>query len=561
MLARKVVACLFVLSVARPIAAQTPGSRQPPGKKAGTTRAAGKQVEPSPPDVAIQTKYTSGAQVSVNKTYFKGARQRFDFPGLSLISQCDLGRTVQLNEATRRYLVVPNTAVAQPIAPPARPPTADPMAAMSSMGAPGSAQAQPAGGVIIETTTLSDTGERRMMFGQEARHIKTVTVRQPDANACDPEGSRVETDGWFIDLPERTVCPTVPTPAAPPAPAGQACTDRIEVRQVGDAKLGFALSTTIATIAGDGRDVTTASMEVTDLKVGPLDAALFEVPAGYGEVKSYQELLPALSSGGSLADAVFGSLADGTSAVAPKKTGVIRVGIADPVNKSGRPLSMGMLRRGLLSGLSKTPFEALPVTGAQLLDIDQDAVGKACDYVLVAEVAELKTSKPGKVGGLLRRASGEVDAPTEVHDARVDYRLYAVGSQAKPRLASSAKASSGKFGVGSALKVAKFAGTLYLGLNTRMMMGGGGMMGPYASLMSSGGGGGGLANRVMSPGMGSALSTMLQAQTMAGPGMALPAMGVPGMEDASSQRAAETVDQALAKAAGQVAEELKKGKP
>ena len=246
--------------------------------------------------------------------------------------------------------------------------------------------------------------------------------------------------------------------------------------------------------------------------------------------------------------------------MAPKKTGVIRVGIADPVNKSGRPLSMGMLRRGLLSSLSKAPFEALPVTGEQLPDIDQDAAAKTCDYVLVAEIAELKTSKAGKVGGLLRRASGEVDAPTEVHEARVDYRLYAVGSQAKPRFASSAKASSGKFGVGSALRVAKFAGTLYLGLNAGMM-GGGGMMGPYASLMSSGGGGGGLANRVMSPGMGSALSTMLQAQTMAGPGMALPAaMGIPGVEDASSQRAAETVDQALAKAAGQVAEELKKGK-
>lgn len=60
------------------------------------------------------------------------------------------------------------------------------------------------------------------------------------------------------------------------------------------------------------------SMELTDLRVTSLDKALFDVPEGYTEVKDYKALLPSLSGGGSIADAVFGSIADGTSTIAPK---------------------------------------------------------------------------------------------------------------------------------------------------------------------------------------------------------------------------------------------------
>jgi hypothetical protein len=526
---RKLSACLLALLVGQSASAQTPARRTPIGKKAG--------------DVAMRTTYTSGALVSVNRSYFKGARERFDFPGVSVITQCDRNRSLQLNAATRRFLVVVST-----IPPAARP----------AAGGTDAPQSPPQGGVISETTTLSDTGERKTMFGLEARHIKTVTVRQPDAKACDSQGSRVETDGWYVDLPDRAACPAVPTPSAPSASNGQACTDRIETRQVGDAKLGLALSTTVTTIVDDGKDIRTMAMEVTDLQVAPLDAALFDVPPGYTEVRSHQDLLPALSGSGSLADAVLGSLTEGTITLAAKKPGVLRIGIAGPINSSGRVLSLTMLRNGLISSLSKAPFEALPINGAVLADIDRDAAEKACDFILLTEIAELKTSKPGKVGGLLRRTAGDTSVPSEMHDARVEYKLYAVGSPGKPRLASAAKASSGGgFGVGSALKVAKFAGSLYLGLGTGMMMGGG-MMGPYASLMGAGGGGG-LKARVLNPGLGVAMSMMSQ-PNVGGPGTGLSTTGVPDMEDVSSQRATQTVHQALVKAGSQVAEELKKSK-
>jgi hypothetical protein len=330
------------------------------------------------------------------------------------------------------------------------------------------------------------------------------------------------------------------------------CIDRVETQQVGTAKLGFALSTDVVTISEEGKDkdLTTMGVEVTDLKVTSLEPTLFDVPPGYTEVKSYGELLPSLSSGGSLADAVFGSITDGTSTVAPKKAGVIRIGVVDPANKSGRTVSTSMLRGGLVGSLTKKPFEALPVGGATPADLDRDAKAKECDYILVSELAELKTSKPNKVGGMLKKVSGDANATSEIHDAKVEYKLYAVGDQAKPKLSASTKASSGGgFGVGSALKFAAFAGQMYMtmGMGGGMFGGSGlmGMMGPASSLGGLGGFG------MMNPGMNAAVSMMSGVGGMS---------GMPGMSDMGDQKMNQTVQEALTKAGKQVSEELKTGK-
>jgi hypothetical protein len=434
------------------------------------------------------------------------------------------------------------------------PPTANDSVEPAATGSPAAQK----GGVIAETITLTDTGERKQMFGLEARHIKTVAARKPGAGSCDPKATLVETDGWYADLPLQTSCPLIPA-AAPPPPVAQSCTDRVETQQTGTAALGFALSTAITTTVDDGKEkeVTTMAVTVTDLQMTSLPAALFDVPQGYTEVKNYQELLPSSASdGGGLADALFGSLANGTSSVAPKLPGVIRIGVADPDNKSGRTLPTSRLRGGLIASLSKVPFEALPLTGAMPSDLDRDAAAKSCDYVLVADIAELKTSKPGKVGGMLRRASGDPGASSEVHDARVDYRLFAVGDETSPKISSSAKASSGGgFGVGSALRVAAFAGSMYMtmGMGTGSVMS---LLGPGASFGRLGGLSGGGLSGVMNPGMGAAMSMMGRAQTnAAGAGLGADSVG-----DQSAEKATQTVQEALSKAGKHIAEQLKAGK-
>ena len=564
----KLVCSVLALSLASSGSAQTIVQKKPPVKKAPapakqpaakTPPPAPEPPPPPPPptDVRIHTKLINGAQISESSTYFKGVRQRYEFPGVTMINQCDAKRSLQLNAASKQYLVVLTQHPAPPAAAPTPPPAPEApdvaqFAAMPQKGGRGGAPPKPKGGVITETLTLSDTGERKDIFGREARHLKTVLVRQPGPNACETKATRVETDGWYVDLPDHELCPSAPAPQTSAPPAETACTDRVETRRVGEAKLGFAIATTTTTTTGDGKETesTSSTMEVTDLQVTSLDAALFDVPPDYAEVKTYQDLLPALAHGGNLTDALFGSITDGTSAVAPKKPGVIRIGVVDPVNKTNRNVPIPALRIALVAAFAKAPFEALPIVGATPADLNRDAASKACDFVIASDLVELKTSKPGKVGGVLKKVSGDPGAQEDVHEARVDYKLYAIADQSKPRLAASARASSGSgFGLSSALRVAAFAGSMYIGM-TMGMMGNPMMMnlmGSYGSFGMGPGMGGGMSGLV-NPGMGAAVSMMSQAQ-----------MPMPGMEDGSKYKALETVEDALSKVGKQVGEELKKG--
>ena len=128
---------------------------------------------------------------------------------------------------------------------------------------------------------------------------------------------------------------------------------------------------------------------------------------------------------------MFGSISAGTSTVAPKLAGFVRIGIIEPGNKSGQTISAAMLREGLTAGFAKRPFDSVPVMGKTPEEIARDAQQKEVDYLVSSELVEVKTSKPSKIGGLVRRASG--DASKEIHEARVDYKLFAVDNQAKPR--------------------------------------------------------------------------------------------------------------------------------
>jgi hypothetical protein len=572
MLLRRIAGTLVALSFAVVSSAQTPPSKpkitskknpvaSKPAPKKTTTAP---EPPPSPAaatDVQLRTKYITGAQVSENRTYIKGARQRFEFPGITMITQCDLKRSLQLHDATKRYMAVSTEPVVPPAPAPAEPTAESEMAAqMAAMSKPSrGGTPKPKGGVITETVTLTDTGERKQMFGLEARHIKTVVVRQPGENACETKATTIETDGWYADLPEHGSCPSIPVQATPPESAGQqTCIDRLETQNIGNADLGFALSTVMTTSIADAKekggdkdpDVTTMSMEVTELKITALDKVLFEVPAGYTEVNDYKALLPSLATGGTLGDAVFGLIGDGTSTVAPKKGGVIRVGVVTPANKSGREVPDVRLVGSLLSGFTSAPFESLPISGATAADLGRDAAEKACDYILVSDIAEIKTSKPNRVGGLLKKVSGDGNAQAEIHEVRVDYRLYAAGDQAKPRMTASVKASSGGgFGVGSALRFAAFAGQMYLTMGM-----GSGMMGMMGQGSPFGGLGGGMGTARMNPGMSAAMSIM-----SAGGGMGMDG-GLPGAADAAGEKLTQTLQEGLSKAARQVADELKKGK-
>src|SRR5262249_21703529 len=161
---------------------------------------------------------------------------------------------------------------------------------------------------------------------------------------------------------------------------------------------------------------------------------------------SSAELMPSLATGTSLEEALFGSTADGTGKAAPKLAGIIRFGVLEPVDKSGRSPNTRMLRQDLAGKFSSRPYQALPLSGSSASAIEADAKRLECDYVLLTEITEVKSSKPSKVGGLLKAASG--GPAKETDEVKANYKLFAIDATAAPKASGDVKTSNGGFGVG-----------------------------------------------------------------------------------------------------------------
>ena len=250
--------------------------QQAPAKPAAPAQPVA-QAPPAPPpapvaqDLRFKTVYATGDLRTESVSYQKGARERFEFDDMVLIKQHDMKRTVQISRAANTYLVVPDGAAPALPTPPA-----------------GAAPATP--GVVAVTTTIVDTGERKPIHGLQARHVKSTMDRQPSATACDPSKQRMETDGWYVDMP----VPARAQDVGPRQPPG-GCVDQINATQNGDPKvLGFPVSYSM-TVTGDDGKPSVVTMEVTELEVTTLDAALFEIPAGLKEAGDVRALSQALS--------------------------------------------------------------------------------------------------------------------------------------------------------------------------------------------------------------------------------------------------------------------------
>ncbi|HKW75672.1 MAG TPA: hypothetical protein VJN64_09125 [Terriglobales bacterium] len=164
--------------------------------------------------------------------------------------------------------------------------------------ASGSQRVQPvrSGGTLDISIENIDTGERKQMFGHTARHIITKEKRVAGPGACSRD-SESETDGWYIDpsiMPEwhRSKSPGIVVASVMSA-GNDNCrnkTDAIQVHRTGvDTGFPVQVHTTLHSeiVRGDGLQqpiTSTWGVEVLELKEGPLDPALFEVPADFRRV-------------------------------------------------------------------------------------------------------------------------------------------------------------------------------------------------------------------------------------------------------------------------------------
>ena len=409
-------------------------------------------------DLKITRKTGAGGYSGQSTVYVKGARERTEMPTITSIRQCDLRRTIQINERARKYVIVPDS---------------DGEAATASAPAsttPRQPKQTRRGAIITHTVNINDTGERKQMFGYTARHIKTTTVMDAPAEACSPGHMEMESDGWYIDFAAGGPSCDVDRPTPPPTHNTRPdCADQVRYKTTGSGRLGFPVMVTTKFKMGgaqgqaDDDDAETTAMmsnmmsstiEVTEISTVTLDPALFDVPAGYTQAASVQELYSAPSgmagmtgmAGGTQPgarppsdnEAGVGTMGIVSVASTPtKRPGMIRVGVAAINNSAGGSVSLDSLRVRLVNAISDSNVEAVALGASDPTAADAEAKVKQCDFVLYTDLSALKQSAASKVGGMFGRVTGV--GGLQKYESRVDYRLVPVGGSA-PALESNAAA-------------------------------------------------------------------------------------------------------------------------
>jgi hypothetical protein len=157
------------------------------------------------------------------------------------------------------------------------------------------------GGTLRIDIDYVDTGERKEFFGHTARHIITKEKRVASPGACSRD-SYSETDGWYIDSavmpewrqPKKNAFGVVVASVVSFGTDGKCADkmDKIEVHRTGTepgfpVKLNTMLKSEAPRRDGSPRALESNwGSEVVELKEGPLDPALFEIPGDYRKVES-----------------------------------------------------------------------------------------------------------------------------------------------------------------------------------------------------------------------------------------------------------------------------------
>lgn len=401
------------------------------------TRPAAPAAKPTPAnDLKITYRTTGGAQQIESTTMIKRARERSETHtgyGMDMVNltQCDLKRTVQISDKTRKYIVT----------------SMDSGGSTANLGSGSMADTSgpsQRGGVITYVMTSTDTGERKDMFGFQARHIKTSISIESSPDACNPMKQRMETDGWYIDLAFALNCEVGrPQMMGSPRVSG-GCQDRFSYKQAGTGRKGYPLVETTTQFGPNGTVASSSTKEVVELSREPLDAALFDVPAGYAEAKNAQELygMPSLDAMMSQASKGQPREDDLDKALVPGNTkapGAIRVGVVQLNNRTDHQISTASLRARLLAEIQENSVEAIALNASSPEEAQTEAKAKQCDFILYTDITALKTSAAKKLGGMFGRATGIGSGGVDKTEAKVEFQLFAVG-ETSPRLKSTAAA-------------------------------------------------------------------------------------------------------------------------
>lgn len=404
---------------------------------------------PARTDLKITYRTTTSGQSMETTTMLKGARERSEMKvgyGRDIINvtQCDLKRTIQISDSTKKYVITPmETREAAP-----------------NTGAGGGGMSEPSrrGGVVTYSTTAVDTGERKEMFGFQARHVKTTMAIESSPDACNPTKQRVDTDGWYIDFSFGLNC-EMGAHAPMTSPPRGGCRDTVRFNRQGAARTGYPLEETTTSYGPEGQVAVTSTKEVIELSREPLDAALFDIPPGYVEASSAQELyaMPSMAEMTSQMSKgrppIEDDQSNASNVINAKAPGSLRIGVVRINNKTDSGVSQESLRGRLVEEIQSAGIDAVPLDAMSPREADVEARAKQCDFILYTDLTGLKTSVAKSIGGFLGRATGSGSGGIGKTEAKVEFQLFAIGESA-PRLksAASAKEEGDEASAGTALE-------------------------------------------------------------------------------------------------------------
>jgi hypothetical protein len=347
-------------------------------------------------DVRVKQRVSMSGQKFESTRSIKGSRERTEqkiqmddpaaaayFPQIATITQCDLRRTVKLNDGKQLYFVEPFPTAADTPRTGARRNT-DPPPTRSRQG-----------GTMTISYSIRDTGERKMMFGLQARHLIITQEMESSVDSCNgPHKTKMEFDGWYVDFSAEFNCPgNAPSTDMPQSPTRPDCVDRIVTKSSGTAKPGFLLEGTMKMYGEDGTVQMTQMTETLELSRATLDPALFDIPANYREVTNSQDLYSMSMPG---PDDMGRRNSDRSEPIRRVPSGSDRM----PAEKSvGVSISLGPVGGVNQSDIANYVRGRLAARGLRM-------VSAGGDYVLSLQVRQIKESTAGKIGGIFGRVTG-----------------------------------------------------------------------------------------------------------------------------------------------------------
>jgi hypothetical protein len=300
-------------------------------------------------------------------------------PQITEVRQCDLRQTVKINDRAKKYYLEPFYETEnKPL------PSVPPSTKTETVK----------GGTIIWTYILTDTGERRQMFGLTARHLVIKQITESTKGSCQGEDKMSLTeDGWYVYLlPETARCMTeIPRSESNAIPQ---CRDKLITKGAFQYP-GLMLEGTTKMVNLLKTDEFTSSVKTLDLSKANLAMSLFEIPAGYTEVNSLQSLMSFNISN------VTGGVDD--SSATTMKPGKKAVAI-DFFSGNVSKINQNSVRQYLAQKISDNGLQGV------VLNSPNDITSGAFANVIGVEIKNVKESGASKIGGLFGKVTGTDEA-------------------------------------------------------------------------------------------------------------------------------------------------------